>query len=78
MCTFGAAALNEIIERAMPTLACAQCGRSLPSDATELARWKHGNLAASGEIDETAPGMLLCPDCAEGDRLGEYEKGEAG
>jgi hypothetical protein len=47
----GAAAIavpNEIIDRAMSTLACAQCGRSLPSDATELARWKYGNLAASG------------------------------
>ncbi len=75
---FRAAPPNDIIDRAMSTLACAQCGRSLPSDAAELARWKYGTLAASGEIDETAAGMLLCPDCAEGDRLGEYEEGEAG
>lgn len=62
----------------MSTLACAQCGRSLPRDATELARWNHGELAASGELDEIAAGMLLCPDCAEDDQLGEYEEGEAG
>jgi hypothetical protein len=50
----------------------------LPRDATELARWNHGELAASGELDEIAAGMLLCPDCAEDDQLGEYEEGEAG
>jgi hypothetical protein len=50
----------------------------LPRDATELARWNHGELAASGELDEIAAGMLLCPDCAEDDLLGEYEEGEAG
>lgn len=69
---------SDIIQDAMSTLGCAQCGRPLPSDAAELARWAHGDLAASGEIDETAAGMLLCPDCAEDDLLGEYEEGEAG
>ena len=62
----------------MLTTGCAQCGRPLPSDAAELARWKNSTLAAAGEIDETTAAMLLCPECAEDDRLGEYEEGEAG
>ena len=69
---------TEIIHHAMSSLGCAQCGRPLPSDAAELARWNFGDLAVSGELDETAAGMLLCPDCAEDDLLGEYEEGEAG
>ena len=62
----------------MSLVGCAQCGRQLPNDAAELARWKYGDLALSGEIDETAAGMLLCPDRAEDDLLGEYEEGKAG
>jgi hypothetical protein len=60
-----------------PTLACAQCGRPLPDDPGELARWKQGALAAA-ELDEVAAAMLLCPECVEDDRAGEYEEGEAG
>jgi hypothetical protein len=65
----------------MSTEGCAQCGRELPSDASDaaaLARWKNRTLTADGELDETTTGMLLCPECAEDDRLGEYEEGEAG
>lgn len=62
----------------MSTTGCAQCGRPLPSDAAELVRWSNGTLAAAGEIDETSAAMLLCPECAEDDRLGDYEEGEAG
>ena len=60
-----------------PTLACAQCGRPLPADQGELARWKQSALAAA-ELDEVAAAMLLCPECVEDDRAGEYEEGEAG
>jgi hypothetical protein len=62
----------------MSTTGCAQCGRELPSDAAALARWKNRTLAATGALDETTAAMLLCPECAEDDRLGEYEEGEAG
>ena len=62
----------------MSTAGCAQCGCPLPRDAATLAHWKHRSLAAAGEIDETTAAMLLCPECAEDDRLGEYEEGEAG
>jgi hypothetical protein len=60
------------------TLGCAQCGRPLPSDAAELADWRNGDLVAEGELDETVAGMLVCPECAEGDLFGEYDEGEAG
>ena len=62
----------------MSTTGCAQCGRPLPSDAAALARWKNRALAGAAEMDETAAAMLLCPECAEDDRLGEYEEGESG
>jgi hypothetical protein len=62
----------------MSTIGCAQCGRPLPSDPAELARWKNSSLAAAGEIDETIAAMLVCPECAEDDQLGAYEEGEAG
>src|SRR5262245_57079435 len=63
---------------AMSTIGCAQCGRPLPSDAAELARWKNGTLAAAGELDETTAAMLLCPECADEERVGAFEEGEAG
>jgi hypothetical protein len=59
-------------------MGCAQCGRPVPSEATELARWKNAVLALSGETDDTTAAMLLCPECADEERLGEYEEGEAG
>jgi hypothetical protein len=62
---------------ARPNLSCAQCGRPLPADPIELARWNEGELAAA-EQDEVTAGMLLCPECVEEDRSGEYEEGEAG
>jgi hypothetical protein len=62
----------------MSTIGCAQCGRGLPSDPAELARWKNGDLAATREIDATTAAMLVCPECAEDDQLGRYEEGEAG
>jgi hypothetical protein len=60
------------------SLGCSQCGRELPADADELRRWGQGSLAVTGELDEVTASMLLCPDCAEDDRAGEYEEGEAG
>jgi hypothetical protein len=62
----------------MSTLGCAQCGRPLPSETAELARWKNATLATSAEIDDATAAMLLCPECADVERLGEYEEGEAG
>jgi hypothetical protein len=40
--------------------------------------WKNAVLALSGETDDTTAAMLLCPECADEERLGEYEEGEAG
>jgi hypothetical protein len=59
-------------------LGCSQCGRELPADADELRRWEQGSLVLAGEVDDVTAAMLLCPDCAEEDRAGEYEEGEAG
>lgn len=56
-------------------LACAQCGRPAPDDERELARWRHGYLAARGELDETSAPMLLCPDCTEEAVGGGYDAG---
>jgi hypothetical protein len=62
----------------MAALSCSQCGRSAPADPAELSRWKHGELVVSDELDETTATMLLCPECDEEDRSGEYEAGEPG
>jgi hypothetical protein len=59
-------------------LSCAQCGRPLPSEAAELAAWKHGELAAAGELDETSAGLLVCPECLGEHLLGEFDAGEPG
>ena len=56
-------------------LACAQCGRPLPHDDREIARWKHGFLAA--ELDEVSQGILLGPGCAADAAVGEYDAGVA-
>ncbi len=53
-------------------LACYQCGRMLPPDTAEQARWKHVDMVLSGELDEA---MLLCPECREEDRELTYDEG---
>jgi hypothetical protein len=62
----------------MARFRCSQCGRAAPSDPGELRTWRHGDLAAAGDLDEGAASMLLCPECVEEDRSGEYEAGEPG
>ena len=52
--------------------ACSQCGRALPSDAEEVARWKHADLVLSGDLAED---MLLCPECREEARELAYDEG---
>lgn len=61
----------------MLAMCCAQCGRALPTDPDDLSRWRQGDLLAAGELDELTAAMLLCPECADDDRQGEYEAGEA-
>jgi hypothetical protein len=56
-------------------LACAQCGRVLPDDAQEVARWRHGYLALAGELDEVSAAMLLCPECADEVTEERYDSG---
>jgi hypothetical protein len=62
----------------MSPLSCSQCGRPAPADHYELRKWKHGDLAVAGELDEATATMLLCPECVEEDLSGEYEAGEPG
>ena len=63
----------------MPLIAaeveCAQCGRSAPENAVELASWRHGELALEGPVDVR---LLLCPDCDGDDRERVFEEGEGG
>jgi hypothetical protein len=59
----------------MTIVVCSQCGREAPTDASELATWRHGELALEGEIGE---GLLLCPDCDAEDCDREFEEGEGG
>ena len=54
---------------------CSHCGREVSPDATELASWRHGELALEGEVSE---GLLVCPDCDAEDRAREYDEGAAG
>ena len=56
---------------------CAQCGRETPVDSSELLRWRHGELALEGNLDDVTAGMVVCPDCDAAD-LRDYDQGEAG
>jgi len=57
---------------------CAQCGREAPAEPDELARWRHGELALQGELDDVTAAMVLCPDCDADNLSGETDAGEAG
>ena len=48
---------------------CAQCGRPVPTDPTELEGWRHADLAAAGELDEVAAAISRV--VAEGRRASE-------
>jgi hypothetical protein len=54
---------------------CAQCGCPAPTGLSELLLWRHGDLAASGEVDDVTAAMVLCPDCDDESRRGEYDAG---
>ena len=62
----------------MSSLQCSQCGRAAPTDPDQLGSWMHGELVATGELDELTAAMLLCPDCVTEDVSREYDVGEAG
>lgn len=74
---YGLLTTRESIPGALE-LACAQCGRVIPDDAREVARWRHGYLALAGELDEVSAAMLLCPECAEEASSGGYDPGGGG
>ena len=57
------------------TATCSQCGRKAPAEPDELARWRHGDLALAGELDEVSAGLLLCPDCLLEGEAKDYEEG---
>jgi hypothetical protein len=46
-----------------------------PVEPAELEGWRSGGLELPGDLDDTAAGIVLCPDCAADARLGEYEPG---
>jgi hypothetical protein len=54
---------------------CSQCGQEAPSEAEQLAGWRHGDLVLRGELDEATAGLVLCPDCWEEDRAGAFDAG---
>jgi hypothetical protein len=54
---------------------CSQCGREAPRDSDEVSRWRHGELALGGDLDEVTAGLLLCPACLAEDREGAFEAG---
>ncbi len=56
---------------------CAQCGREVPLEAEELARWRHGDLVLAGDLDDVTAGMVVCPDC-DADDLRDFDQGEPG
>lgn len=57
---------------------CAQCGREVPVDSSELLRWRHGELALEGDPDDVTAGMVLCPECDADDLGADFDQGEAG
>ena len=54
---------------------CSRCDREAPTEAAELATWRHGELVLESEVGE---GLLLCPDCDADDRERAFEEGEGG
>jgi len=63
---------------ARTALRCAQCEREAPADPAEVARWRHGELALAGELDDVTAGLVLCPDCDAEHRAGEFDSGDPG
>jgi hypothetical protein len=57
------------------TFSCAECGRTAPTDASELRQWRYGDLLLAGELDEVTAPLLLCPDCWRENRDRNYEEG---
>jgi hypothetical protein len=56
---------------------CAQCGREAPLDSGELLRWRHGDLALEGDLDDVTAGLVVCPDC-DADELRDFDQGDPG
>jgi hypothetical protein len=54
---------------------CSQCGREASVASPELARWRHGDLALSGDLDDVTAGVLLCPACWAEDLEGQFDAG---
>ena len=62
---------------AVPVAAeCAQCGREAPAEWAELERWRHGELALAGDLDDITAGMIVCPECDAVDL--DFDQGEPG
>jgi hypothetical protein len=56
-------------------LVCSQCGESLPADTAAIDEWRHGPLFLTGELDEDAVALLLCPECVEEEHSRAFDEG---
>lgn len=61
----------------LKALACAQCGRTAPTDPRELMRWANGSLAVRGDFPDVIGSLLLCPECVEEEHAHEFDEGTA-
>lgn len=59
--------LNELV--------CSQCERALPVGTAAIAEWRHGSLFLTGELDEEAAALLLCPECVEEEHSRAFDEG---
>jgi hypothetical protein len=56
-------------------LVCSQCEESVPADTAAIDEWRHGPLFLSGELDEDAVALLLCPECVEEEHSRAFDEG---
>jgi hypothetical protein len=59
-------------------LVCSQCERPLPADAASIEEWRHGPLFLTGELDDAAAALLLCPECVEDEQSLAFDDGGQG
>jgi hypothetical protein len=56
-------------------LVCSQCEEALPVDTAAIDEWRHGQLFLTGELDEDAVALLLCPECVEEEHSRAFDEG---
>ena len=56
-------------------LVCSQCEQSLPAETAAIEQWRHGPLFLTGELDEEAVALLLCPECVDEEHSRAFDEG---